>query len=176
MITALLLVLAQAAAATPAPAPSPAPAAKLGGGFGQPGQAVTAKAKAKTVITDATLAPAARRGTFSVAGARSAPGATPTPGAPPPPKIVDDETAWRDRVTRLRAELVTAEKDYDVADANNTVVSFGSGSGWEYQQMMAARNAALTPYRLRLAEIRRELMGLPDECRKTQGCQPGWVR
>lgn len=58
MITALLLVLAQTATATPAP--------KLGGGFGLPRPTVTAKAR--VVITDATLAPTGRsRGSFSVA-------------------------------------------------------------------------------------------------------------
>lgn len=42
-----------------------------------------------------------------------------------------------------------------------------------YYQAMAARDAALTPYRVKVAGIQKELNGLPEECRRTPGCQPG---
>ena len=163
-----LVVLAQIATASQAPAPAP----KLGGGFGQKATATAKVQKARVVITDAASAPV-RRGTFSVAGVAATP--SPAPGAPPA-ELVDEEAAWKDRVAQLRAERAAAQKEYDAASAANTVITWGDPNSWEYQQLVAARNAALTPYSVRLSEIQREIDGLPDECRKTAGCQPGWVR
>jgi hypothetical protein len=88
---------------------------------------------------------------------------------------VDEETAWKSRVAGLRAELAEASRELAAADANNTVVAWG-GTGRDYETLMAVRNAALTPYRTRVMAIRRELASLPEECRRTAGCQPGWVR
>ena len=183
---ALALVLAQTAVVTPGPAPrttapaaSPTPAAtpaaprRLSGGFGQ--KPVSA-GKGRVVIDEESLGSQRRGGTFSVVG--SAPAARPTAGAPPagsPAAPPDEEATWRSRVATLRADLAQAEKDYDAADRSNTVVSFGR-PGVEYETLMAIRNAALTPYRMKLDEVRSSLAALPEECRKTSGCQPGWVR
>lgn len=178
---ALLLVLSQAAAARPTPVPTavpsvnaaPMPSAKLGGGFGQkPAPA----GKARVVIKDEDLAQPRTSGTFTVAGATrmsTAPAATPAAGTPSP--ATDEEVAWKARVARLRADLAKAQKDYDAADRANTVVAFGR-PGHDYETLMAIRNATLTPYRTRLEEVQTELAGLHEECRRTAGCQPGWVR
>lgn len=176
MITALVLVLAQATAATPAPSPvstpaaSPAPA-KLSGGFGQK---PAAPGKARVVLTDHTLAPRSKAGTFSVAGTRGAPAAAPTAEKGDSPEQ-NQEDGWRTRVSGLREKLAQAQKKLDAADAANTVVAWGE-LGHDYYVLMAMRNAALAPYRAKVAELTNELAGLPEECRKTIGCQPGWLR
>ncbi|KAA0253411.1 hypothetical protein FBQ97_00770 [Acidobacteria bacterium ACD] len=110
-----------------------------------------------------------------------APTATPKPGAAPAvtphaSDVLTDEKRWRDRKAKLEADLAAAEKEYDKASALNTVSTTGDPNAPEYQAMLAARNAALTPYRMKVDELRRELTGLPEECRRTIGCQPGWVR
>ena len=111
--------------------------------------------------------PGAKVGTWCTAGVEGE-------GSEPPVKA-GDEATWKARVATLRAELAQAEKDYDVADKANTVVAFGE-AGNEYQTMLAIRHAALTPYRMKLDELRSALAALPEECRRTSGCQPGWVR
>ncbi len=185
---AIVLVLAQAAGASPeAPAPLPSPAAtptgapacarpagprKLSGGFGL-----------KTVPPEADGANAAnggkastdRRGTFSIAGPKTSSSSEPQARVAEGAEKPSEETVWRGRVARLRAELGQAQKDYDRADAANTVVGWGK-RGATYETLMAIRNAALTPYVTRLMETRAALDALPEECRKTQGCQPGWLR
>ena len=186
---AAVLVLAQTVAATPSPVlptPTPVPTTaaspasppsatrKLSGGFGRKPEA---PGKTKVVLTDETLPPTRKAGTFSVSGTRT-PAKTGVPvegeGSEPPVKA-GDEATWKARVATLRAALAQAEKDYDVADKANTVVAFGE-AGNDYQTMMAIRNAALTPYRMKLDELRSALAALPEECRRTSGCQPGWVR
>lgn len=186
---AAVLVLAQTVAATPSPIPPtptrvptiavspaspPSTTRKLSGGFGRKPEA---PGKTKVVVTDEALPRPRKAGTFSVSGTRT-PAKTDVPvegeGSEPPVKA-GDEATWKARVATLRAELAQAEKDYDVADKANTVVTFGE-AGNEYQTMMAIRNAALTPYRMKLDDLRSALAALPEECRKTPGCQPGWVR
>lgn len=182
---AMLLVLSQSAVARPTPAVSATPAAnastkpvaKLGGGFGQkPAPA----GKVRVVIKEEDLVQPQTGGTFSVAGTRGAPSPpasapAPAPAAGLPPPSSDDETAWKERVAGLREDLVKAQKDYDAADRANTVVAFGR-PGHDYETLMAIRNATLTPYRLRLEEVQSALAGLTEECRRSAGCQPGWVR
>jgi len=87
-----------------------------------------------------------------------------------------DEKRWRGRKAKLEADLAAAQKEYDTASAMNTVTTSGDPNAPEYQAMLAARNAGLTPYRMKLEAVTRELLGLPDECRHSPGCQPGWVR
>lgn len=165
MLTVLVL-LAQTVTATPT-----APA-KLGGGFGQKSDLPQ---KTRVVITDDSMAAEKRGGSFSVSGA---PAVTPLPGAKPGPTprpANDEESSWRSRASNLRSALARAEADLDAVDKANTVVSFGT-PGLEYDTLMAIRNSALAPYRARVAELRRELSSLPEDCRRTPGCQPGWVR
>ena len=186
---AAVLVLAQTVAATPSPVPPtptpvpttaassaspPSATRKLSGGFGRK---LEAPGKTKVVVTDEALTPSRKAGTFSVSGTRTPAktGATAEVEGPEPTGKAGDEATWKARVATLRAELAQAEKDYDVADRANTVVAFGE-AGNEYQTMMAIRNAALTPYRMKLDELRSALAALPEECRRTSGCQPGWVR
>jgi len=147
----LALILAQLS--TPAP--------RLAGGFGQPKPAV---ARARVVISDA-----------GVPRPAAAPYVAPAPGAPATP-AADDEAAWRGRYASLRAAVREAQGEYDRASAVNTVISWGDRRGYGYETAMATRNAALTPYRTRLMSLRAELDSLPEECRRTPGCQPGWVR
>lgn len=144
------LILAQLA--TPVP--------RLAGGFGQPKPTVT---RARVVISDA-----------GVPRPAAAPYVAPAPGVPASP-APDDEAAWRGRYASLRAAVREAQADYDRASMVNPVISWGR-PGRAHAQGMAVRNAALTPYRTRLMELRVELDGLPEECRRTSGCQPGWVR
>jgi hypothetical protein len=173
MLTANFLVLAQVAVATPLPTPS-RPPAPLSGGFGQK---APSSGKAKVVITDGTLAPTGRGGTMSVSGTRSAPPVgTPAAGtAAAPTAATDDEASWRGRATSLRASLAAAEDDLGRAEAMNPVI-MGGRPGYMVEVGASARNAALSPYRVRLMQLRGELAGLPEECRRTSGCQPGWVR
>ena len=176
MISPLVLVLAQAAAAMPAPAPVSTPAAtpaptKLSGGFGQK---AAAPGKDRVVLTDRSLAPRSMAGTFSGAGTRGSPAAGPTAGRDAPPEKSQEEN-WTTRVSGLREKLAQARKELDAADAANTVVAFGE-PGSDYHILMAMRNAALAPYRAKVSELANELAGLPEECRKTIGCQPGWIR
>jgi hypothetical protein len=158
-------LIAQLATATPAPPVT------LSGGFGRP--AVKAPARARLVITDASL-PAPSRGTFSVSGATQ-----PVADLPAPPEAPaaepDLETSWRERVARVRSELAEAEKEYEAVSMANTVVTHGR-AGWQHSMLMAVRNAALAPSQAKVMNARRELYSLPEECRRTAGCQPGWVR
>lgn len=174
MITALLLVLAQTATATPTPTP-----AALSGGFGQKPASSSSPKKSKVVITDETIASPGRGGTLSVAGSRAAvPVGSPASGAAAPPAAPlasDEETIWRGRATSLRASFAAAEGDLARAEVANPIVLAGRG-GYMYEVGASARNAALSPYRVRLMQLRSELAGLPEECRRTSGCQPGWVR
>lgn len=147
------LVLAQIVTATPAP--------KLAGGFGQPKPTI---AHARVVISDE-----------GVPRPAAAPVAAPALGAPTV-SFGDDEAAWRGRYASLRAAVREAQGEYDRASAVNTVISWGDRRGYGYENAMAVRNAALTPYRTRLMSLRAELDSLPEECRRTAGCQPGWVR
>lgn len=178
MITALsFVVVAQIAIATPAPAP------RLSGGFGaKPVTAAPAATrKAPVVLTVGGRSPRSGEGTFSVAGVAGTVEPTPTPtqaalGATGQlPAAISDEAAWRERAAKLRADLSAAQAELDVADRAHTVVSHGP-LGRDYYLLMAIRNSALAPYRARVASIRIELDGLPEECRKTVGCQPGWLR
>ncbi|HPA53146.1 MAG TPA: hypothetical protein PLP50_16260 [Thermoanaerobaculia bacterium] len=184
---AAVLVLAQSVAATPSPVPPtltpvpttaaspaspPSAARKLSGGFGRKQKA---PGKTKVVLTDEALTPSRKTGTFSVSGTRTpAKAEIPVDGSETPAKA-DDESTWKARVATLRVELAQAEKEYDVADRANTVIAFGE-VGDEYHRMMAIRNAALTPYRIKLDELRSAFAALPEECRRAPGCQPGWVR
>lgn len=150
MILATALILAQIA--TPAP--------KLGGGFGQPPTSVR---KARVVISDeGTPRPAKAPVQAAVA--------LPAMDAP-----ADEESFWRGRYASLRADLSAAVADLARAEMMNPPVMAGRG-GYMYEVGASARNAALSPYRMRVIELRAELDGLPEECRRTAGCQPGWVR
>ncbi len=183
----LVLVLAQIAPGTPVPAPAsfrPAPTAaagaagpatpapRLSGGFGRKPSPTD---KAGVIGYDGSVPSSRRRGTFSVSGAR-AQGRSEAPAASSAvPASTDEETAWRSRVASLRADIAKAQKEYDAADAATTVVSFGR-PGHDYEMLLAIRNASLAPYRIRLEELRAELAALPEECRRSPGCQPGWLR
>ena len=152
MILAAALVL-QIATATPAPVP------KLTGGFGRP--PATATAKARIVITDVGIPRYA---------APALPAAQPA--------AVQGSSAdadWRGRVTRLRADLDAAEADLATQSAGLTVVTHGS-PGRDHFMLMAIRDAALAAPRAKVNELRREVARLPEDCRTTPGCQPGWVR
>lgn len=187
-ILAFAFILAQAASTappTPSPGPTPAgtptqtpavsrPAAprKLTGGFGlRPTPRGPEAGDAET----GAAASGAPRGTFSIAGPRTTPPPEARPTSAAEKVAPSEEATWRARVAGLRADLEQAEKDYARADAANTVVGWGR-PGRDYETLMAIRNAALTPYLTRLAEIRAALAALPEECRTTPGCQPGWVR
>lgn len=109
------------------------------------------------------------------------PRGTPKAGASPiptlePSDVIADEKRWRDRKAKLEAAVAKAQKEYDEASALNTVSTTGDPNSPEYQAMLAARNAGLTPYRMKLDDATRELRALPEECRRTPGCQPGWIR
>lgn len=174
-----LALLAQAVVATPAPPTRPPTAApRLSGGFGAKPGSTAAQLKAPVVLAVGGRSSRAGSGTFNVAGVAGseAPVPMPIPGAAgPPPVALTDEAAWRGRATKLRADLADAQGKLAVADAANTVVAHGK-LGQDYYVLMAIRDNALAPHRARVAEITRELDGLPEECRKTAGCQPGWVR
>lgn len=146
------VILAQIVTATPAP--------KLGGGFGQPKPTAT---RARVVISDT-----------GVPRPAAAPVAAPAPGAHTVP-LADDEAAWRGRYASLRQAVLEAQADLAAASAANPVIYVGR-RGYVSAAGVAARNAALTPYRLRLEGLRAELDSLPEECRRASGCQPGWVR
>jgi hypothetical protein len=147
---------------------------RLRGGFGLKPQPAPAGQKGRIVITDDTLSPTTRAN-FSVTG-RSNPDAGPAnPRKAGGEDPVDEGASWMGRVAALRDELAKAEAELARADAANTVVAWGR-LGHDYHLLMAMRNAALAPYRIRVGELRSELAGLPEECRRTVGCQPGWVR
>lgn len=146
------LVLAQIVTATPAP--------KLAGGFGQPKPTI---AHARVVISDE-----------GVPRPAAAPVAAPALGLPTV-RPEDDEAAWRGRYASLRADLSAAIGDLARAEMTNPPIMAGRG-GYMYEVGASTRNAALSPYRMRVMQLRAELTGLPEECRRTQGCQPGWVR
>ncbi len=150
MILAAALILAQLA--TPAP--------KLGGGFGQPKPTVRT---ARVVISDE-----------GVPRPASLPVQATAAGAPAVP-LADDEARWKGRYASLRADLAAARGDLARAEMANPPTMAGRG-GYMYEVGASARNAALSPYRVRVMQLRAELDGLPEECRRTAGCQPGWVR
>lgn len=148
----LAAIVLQIATATPAPPPV------LSGGFGRP-------------AVKATATVPARRGTFSVAGPSAPSAAAPAVATPAP----SPEADWRSRVARLRADLAAAEADLATQGASLTVISHGR-PGRDHFMLLAIRDAALAAPRAKVNELRRELARLPEECRTTAGCQPGWVR
>lgn len=151
-----LVVLAQVATATPAP--------KLSGGFGTP-----ATTRRRIVITDVS---SSRAGSFSVAGTRGAPQPIDQPMSP----SQADELAWRERSVAAKQGLVSALEALARADKANTVVTFGSGRSQYHQLALQMREANLAPYRSAAADARAAVDALPEDCRRTPGCQPGWLR
>ena len=88
-----------------------------------------------------------------------------------------EERSWRDRASAARGRLGRAQADLQNAYALNPEPS-GNGNGWNagwYAAAEAARNAALTPYRMEVDAAQADIDRLAEECRKA-GCQPGWVR
>lgn len=134
------------------------------------------------------------------------PTATPKPGAAPAastataptaptPAAPSDEQVWRDRKRKVDADVAAAEAalkgaesavgpPQPVQDGSRVgVITNPDGSktmGWvsdtANSDAAAIRAAALAPYRTRLAEAIAARDRLPEECRRTIGCQPGWVR
>lgn len=198
----LLVLLLQTAAAVPTPTATPAAVVRPSTDPSRDGSYVPkplvysapipmATAAGPQSLTDAARGRKLNHGTPTAGGfSASHSGAGTTldpetgkrvPAAPRPASTVEnvqpssDEAMWRGRVTRLRTELTKAQKELDSASANNTVVAWGN-PGRDYELMMAARNAALTPYRVKVDALQTELESLPEECRHTSGCAAGWVR
>jgi hypothetical protein len=152
------------AAARPPAAPAPAPTARIS-------------------LTDSSLVPTGK-GNFSVArssvsgGTVETPSAGPKkPGSPPadPTPASSDEDQWRSRAEKARAALSKAEADLAQADKDMTVVTFGK-PGATHAILMGQREAALLPYRQKVRDAEAALAVIPEECRTTPGCSPGWIR
>jgi hypothetical protein len=123
------------------------------------------------------------------------PGGTPAPGAiaPAAAPVISEEQSWRDRKRKVDADVAAAKAALDAAEETIRpqvqqeghrigVVRNADGStsmGWvgtEDGTAQAVREAALAPYRTRYAEAVAARDRLPEECRRSPGCQPGWVR
>ena len=198
MILALAL-LAQAAVATPRPTPaatprlSPTPApdvmqrtAPLKGGFGTPSDVARQGSGAMTVPN---RAPGSATSDSRAAGA-------PTAAAPPPsglPAVAGGgssaERAWTGRMAAAKAAVAAAQSELQ-AVLSEAVVSTSPGygpatrdgqptgtpldpDGWIAK---AAREKAAEPYRQRVRDAERQVEAVREDCRRTEGCLPAWVR
>lgn len=193
MILALVLL---AATATPTPRPVATIAPKVIGET-QSDSGLGAAAKKiklnRNVSFDQSIVPDA-----------PSPTATPKPGvaqaaagtpAPAPTAAPSDEQVWRERKRKVDADVAAAEAalkgaesavgpPQPVQDGSRVgVITNPDGSktmGWvsdtANSDAAAIRAAALAPYRTRLAEAIAARDRLPEDCRRTIGCQPGWVR
>lgn len=180
-----LLFLAQAAAA-PAPAPSPAttassPAPVLG-------NAPQPAAVSPTPSGPRSLADIAKGRKLNHSGsgggtmsATSTSGSTPLPSADSASKSgargaasADPETYWRDRYAVLKREADQTASE--LQRMYNAVPIVYHRNGDIDAQAWAAREAAVAPYKLRAEDASAALARLPEECRTTPGCSPGWIR
>lgn len=149
----------------------------------RPSASPTPAPTARVSLTDASLVPAGK-GNFSAARSSVSAGTVESPAAGPkkpgsprtePTPTSSDEDQWRSRAEKARAALSKAEADLAQADKDMTVVTFGKPDA-THEIRMSQREAALLPYRQRVREAAAALAVIPEECRTTAGCQPGWIR
>lgn len=150
---------------------------------GRPPASPTPAPTARVSLTDASLIPTGK-GSFSAARSSVSAGTVETPAAGPkkpgspradPTPASSDEDQWRSRAERARAALSKAEADLAHADKDMTVVTYGQPDA-SHEIRMSQRDASLLPYRQKVRETAAALAVIPEECRTTPGCQPGWVR
>jgi hypothetical protein len=176
MLLALVL-LAQTAAATPALVASSVPLRKFSGGFGR---TATVGAPRVTIGPDDVKAAPTPAPEPYVPGLRSAApapvvAAAKAPAAAPAP-AVSDEDQWRGRYEAAKAKLASALAQLHQAERTwGDVVSFGQRTQ-AHEIMLAERDTALLPFRMKVQDAERELGAIREECRRTTGCAPGWVR
>lgn len=166
-----LILAATVPTATPTPAPAAAPApTKLSGGFGKTAAPRPAGSRPVTIV-------GIREGRYEPPTSTPAPDpdATQAPAkAPPPPAAAEqqNEIAWRMRYRALRDDLTRAETEQRHAAESVVVQGHQPGSFvWE-----EAVRQAMAPYKGRVDAARAAIDNLRSECRRTDGCQPGWTR
>jgi hypothetical protein len=109
-------------------------------------------------------------GAFFVANhAAPTPPPTPSSHAKPP-----EEPPIRLKIERLRAGLKEAQEEYDRISDQVTVT--GTGGSIQYNILMGQRTSTLAPYAAQVDRLQRAVDAMPEECRKTPGCMPGWLR
>ncbi|MBL8114485.1 MAG: hypothetical protein JNK60_16515, partial [Acidobacteria bacterium] len=118
------------------------------------------------------------------------PGTDPRPGGSPlslpvnPPRpeptpavsaLEAAEQQWRSRADAARADLAAAEAELARVEAS---MDGGAGMGISASDQQAAqiRQNRTASARNRVESARARLDGLAEECRRSAGCAPGWVR
>ena len=135
-----------------------------------------------TVSAPRTLQDVARERKLKTGGA-GAFSATATSGGTPLPSTTSvrssssssaSEAEWRARFDSLgRTAEHTASEYVRMADSIPVVYH---RNGNVDAAAYAAREATLAPYKLRMEDAAAALARLPEECRTTPGCNPGWIR
>lgn len=104
--------------------------------------------------------------------------ANPAPRPEPTPAVSALDAAeqqWRSRAAAARADLAAAEAELARVEAS---MDAGPGMGVSVndQQTEQIRHNRTSGARNRVTSARARLDGLAEECRRSAGCAPGWVR
>jgi hypothetical protein len=120
-----------------------------------------------------------------VIGRSASPSPSARAGATPavePTNAPDQEAEWRwkysavnDKVKKAEDALQKMEKETPVVTCVGQGCSHGPASV-TLAAAEAARDTALAPYRIAVEDAKKERGALVESCRRTFGCQPGWVR
>lgn len=102
-------------------------------------------------------------------------GASRAEPTPPPSATEAEERAWRARADRARADVAAAEAELARVEASMDVAPNMGVNAMDQQAEQIRRNRTSTA-RNQVESARARLDRLADECRRSAGCAPGWVR
>ena len=97
-----------------------------------------------------------------------------TPSARSSASADTSEAEWRARFDSRRRDAMATTSEY-VRMADSIPVVYHRNGNVD-AAAYAAREATLAPYKLRMEDAAAALARLPEECRTTPGCNPGWIR
>lgn len=84
----------------------------------------------------------------------------------------DAEELWRGRAEKLKQKILEAREAAEEEKAKSQLPT----PSLHDPQLAMLRDAAAESQHKKIAKLEKELARLAEDCRKTAGCQPGWVR
>ncbi|MCC6133547.1 MAG: hypothetical protein IT186_26745 [Acidobacteria bacterium] len=167
-----LILLAQIATATPAPRPaavaSPSPAVRP--------RPVVAVPRGGTSLSDIARGRKIDPKAFATPPARAEEGTTTAnAGASTSSSLEsmsEDERLWRGKAEKIHREIAEARSEAEEEKSRTMLPT----PGMRDPQLELLRDAAAEKELRKIEKLEKQLARLTEECRKTPGCQPGWVR
>jgi hypothetical protein len=101
-----------------------------------------------------------------------APSTNPATTTAPAASGSDAEDLWRGRAEKLKQKILDAREAAEEEKANSQLPT----PSMHDPQLAMLRDAAAASQHKKIAKLEKELAQLAEDCRKTAGCQPGWVR